>query len=305
MDARLRAIRERRALSMSAHDQLYHQRLTEVAVVTQKLAHMRAEIRDGHYSAFFTMALDALDFDVSAEVASFLTNVYTPRNWDRIQNQLDELRTELLAAGADPTYGVPAIPRDVDLDCLPEWQSIPDMPEDDPDEHASGGARLKIRNHQRRHVQDRLAQLLGLEPLAARVIGKNLDAVVAATAGCDSIKDCRLALFAAGFPRLYPYLAYIRSFHGHSRPYVSPSEFRQLVTRTSTMITVSADYRSKQSWAKACDRSYYCAYAALAAAEIVGPQRAAELADYMRAHEAAPPRISIDELRAAVAAAER
>ena len=52
-----------------------------------------------------------------------------------------------------------------------------------------------------------------------------------------------------------------------------------------------------------CDRSFYGSYAILALPEIFDSARAADIATFITQHEPRPPPVTVDELRAAVAAA--
>ena len=163
----------------------------------------------------------------------------------------------------------------------------------------------KVRNHSRRHVPDRLAQLLGEPTFNRRLCRGAEEAAVAAIAGCKSLKQCRVALGQAGLQRLYPNLAYLRTFDGHPTPAVTSAEFKALVTRTLQLVTVSLDYRRKNGWTKTTDRSFYGSYAILALPEIFDSARAADIAEFITQHEPRPPPVTVEELRAAVAAAER
>ena len=161
------------------------------------------------------------------------------------------------------------------------------------------------RNHSRRHVSDRLSQLLGEETFNRRLCRGKESAALAAIIGYKTLKQCRVALSEAGLQKLYPNLAYLRTLDGHPTPAITAAEFKALVSRTLQLVTVSAQYRRSNGWTKTTDRSFYGSYAILALPEIFNSARAADIATFITQHEPRPPPVSVDELRAAVAAAER
>ena len=284
-------------------DDIYLQRCQEAAVATRKLADLRA---------FFscmpeaTSALDGLELDACRLMTEFLVNPFTPINWSPLINALEQLRMEAIEVYNADVLDLPFI----DLCCLDEKMEIIEIEDDvDPsivdtrEVHAEPYGHA--RNHSKRHVSDRLAQLLGEETFNRRLCRGKESTALDAIAGIKSIKQCRIALSEAGLQKLYPNLAYLRSFDGYPCPKMSAVEFKRLVARTLQLVTVSAQYRRSNGWTKTTDRSFYGSYAAIALPEIVGDERAIDIAAYMLAHEPRPPPVTVDELRAAVAAAER
>jgi hypothetical protein len=287
-------------------DDIYLQRCQEAAVATRKLADLRAFFSCDIYAPEATSALDGLELDACRLMTEFLVNPYTPINWSPLINALEQLRMEAIEVYNADVLDLPFI----DLCRLDEKMEIIEIEDDvDPsivdtrEVHAEPYG--KVRNHSRRHVSDRLSQLLG-EPTFNRRICRGAEgAAVAAIAGYETLKQCRVALGHAGLQRLYPNLAYLRTFDGHPTPTITTAEFKALVTRTLQLVTVSAQYRRSNGWTKTTDRSFYGSYAILALPEIVDSARAADIAEFIAQHEPRPPPVTVDELRAAVAAAER
>ena len=288
-------------------DDIYLQRCQEAAVATRKLADLRAFFSCDIYSPEATSALDGLELDACRLMTEFLVNPYTPINWSPLINALEQLRMEAIEVYNADVLDLPFI----DLCCLDEKMETIEISDDDVDPsivdtrevHAAPYGHA--RNHSKRHVSDRLAQLLGEETFNRRLCRGKESAALDAIAGIKSIKQCRIALSEAGLQKLYPNLAYLRSFDGYPCPKVSAVEFKRLVSRTLQLVTVSAQYRRSNGWTKTTDRSFYGSYATIALPEIVGDERAIDIAAYMLAHEPRPPPVTVDELRAAVAAAER
>jgi hypothetical protein len=287
-------------------DDIYLQRCQEAAVATRKLADLRAFFSCDIYSPEATSALDGLELDACRLMSEFLVNPYIPVNWNPLVNALEQLRIEAIDVYNADVLDLP----EIDIHCLDEKEII-EISDDEVDPsivnqdevHAEPYGRA--RNHSKRHVSDRLAQLLGEETFNRRLCRGKESAALAAIAGIKSLKPCRIALSEAGLQKLYPNMAYLRSFDGYPCPKVSAVEFKRLVSRTLQLVTVSAHYRRSNGWTKTTDRSFYGSYAILALPEIVGHERAADIAEYMLAHEPRPPPVTVDELRAAVAAAER
>jgi hypothetical protein len=287
-------------------DDIYYRRCQEAAVATRKLADLRSFFADDHYDPMASSALDGLEFDTCRTLSGFLANPWMPIDWEPLLNTLEQLRIDAIEKYNADVLDLP----DINVEHLDDNATIqePVMEVDSSivdtrEVHAE--IHLKVRNHSRRHISDRLAQLLG-EPTFNRRICRGAEvAAVAAIAGCKTLRQCRVALGQAGFQRLYPNLAYLRSFTGHPTPVITQLEFKDLVSRTLQLVTVSAEYRRANGWTKTTDRSFYGSYAILALPEIFEAQRAAEIADWLVAHEPRPPPITVDELRAAVAAAER
>ena len=279
-----------------ADDDIYLQRCQEAAVATRKLADLRA---------FFscmpeaTSMLDGLELDACRLMSEFLVNPFMPVDWRPLLNNLDQLRLDAIKIYNADVLDLPAF-----AGCLIASQPMePDDPSivDTREVHAEPYG--KVRNHSRRHVSDRLSQLLG-EPTFNRRLCCNVEAAaVAAIAGYKTLKQCRVALSEAGLQRLYPNLAYLRTFDGHPTPTITAAEFKALVSRTLQLVTVSAQYRRSNGWTKTTDRSFYGSYAILALPEIFDSARAADIATFITQHEPRPPPVTVDELRAAVAAA--
>jgi hypothetical protein len=288
-------------------DDIYYQRCQEAAVATRKLADLRAFLSCDIYAPEATSALDGLELDACRLMSEFLVNPYTPVDWRPLINALEQLRTEAIDVYNADVLDLP----EISLNCLDEKMEVIEISDDEVDPsivnqdevHAEPYGRA--RNHSRRHVSDRLAQLLGEETFNRRLCRDKEAAALAAIAGLKSLKQCRIALSEAGLQKLYPNMAYLRSFDGYPCPKVAAVEFKRLVSRTLQLVTVSAHYRRSNGWTKTTDRSFYGSYAILALPEIVGNERAADIAEYMLAHEPRPPPVTVDELRAAVAAAER
>jgi hypothetical protein len=289
-------------------DDIYLQRCQEAAVATRKLADLRAFFSCDIYSPEATSALDGMELDACRLMSEFLVNPYIPINWTPLVNALEQLRMEAIEVYNADVLDLP----EIDIQCLDEKMiETIEISDDDVDPsivnqdevHAEPYGRA--RNHSKRHVSDRLAQLLGEETFNRRLCRGKEAAALAAIAGIKSLKQCRIALSDAGLQKLYPNMAYLRSFDGYPCPKVSAVEFKRLVSRTLQLVTVSAHYRRANGWTKTTDRSFYGSYAILALPEIVGHERAADIAEYMLAHEPRPPPVTVDELRAAVAAAER
>jgi hypothetical protein len=292
-------------MTVSADD-IYLQRCQEAAVATRKLADLRAFFAGDEYAPMASSMLDGLELDACRMMSEFIISPYTPVDWTGLLNALEQLRMEAIEVyNADvldlPEIGLnsleepiaPEVPMEIDD------PSIVDTREVHPEPYG------KVRNHSRRHVSDRLSQLLGEPTFNRRLCRGAEEAAVAAIAGCKSLKQCRVALGQAGLQRLYPNLAYLRTFDGHPTPAVTSAEFKALVTRTLQLVTVSLDYRRKNGWTKTTDRSFYGSYAILALPEIVDSARAADIAEFITKHEPRPPPVTVEELRAAVAAAER
>jgi hypothetical protein len=243
-------------------------------------------------------------------MSEFIVNPYAPVDWRPLISALEQLRMEAIDVYNADVLDLP----EIDMHCLDSDEKMIDtieISDDDVDPsivnqdevHAEPYGRA--RNHSRRHVSDRLAQLLGEETFNRRLCrGKESAALVAIT-GIKSLKQCRIALSEAGLQKLYPNMAYLRSFDGYPCPKVSAVEFRRLVSRTLQLVTVSAHYRRSNGWTKTTDRSFYGSYAILALPEIFDSARAADIAEFITQHEPRPPPVTVDELRAAVAAAER
>jgi hypothetical protein len=292
-------------MTVSADD-IYLQRCQEAAVATRKLADLRAFFASDEYDPTAISALDGLELDACRLMSEFLVNPYTPVDWHPLLNNLEQLRLEAIEVYNADVLDLPVI----DLRCLDE-PIAPEVPMevDDPsivdtrEVHAEPYG--KARNHSRRHVSDRLSQLLGEPTFNRRICRGAEEAAAAAIAGYRTLKQCRVALGHAGLQRLYPNLAYLRTFDGHPTPKISQVEFKALVVRTLQLVTVSADYRRRNGWTKTTDRSFYGSYAILALPEIFDSARAADIAEFITQHEPRPPPVTVDELRAAVAAAER
>ena len=288
-------------------DAVYYRRCAEAAIATRKLADLRAFFSSGRYHPTATLVLEGIELDACCAMSGFIVNPYSPVDWSSLIDRLEQLRQEAICVHNADIRDLPAM----DLRCLDEAiaPAAPIVMDLDPsivdDREVHEEYNTKHRNHSRRHVYDRLCQLLGEQAYGRRMCKEHEASAIAAIAGYATIPQCREALSAAGMPRLYPHLAYLRSFHGHARPYVSSAELKALVARTLQLVTVSAQYRHDNGWCKKTDRSFYGYYAVLALPEIVGAQRAAEIAPYMMAHEPRLPPVTIDELRAAVIAAER
>ena len=288
-------------------DDIYLQRCQEAAVATRKLADLRAFFSCDIYAPEATSALDGLELDACRLMSEFLVNPYTPVDWKPLVNTLGQLRMEAIEVYNADVLDLP----EIDMHHLDEKMEVIEISDDDVDPsivnqdevHAEPYGRA--RNHSKRHVSDRLAQLLGEETFNRRLCRGKESVALAAIAGVKSLKQCRIALSEAGLQKLYPNMAYLRSFDGYPCPKVSAVEFKRLVSRTLQLVTVSAHYRRSNGWTKTTDRSFYGSYAILALPEIVGHERAAAIAEYMLAHEPRPPPVTVDELRAAVAAAER
>jgi hypothetical protein len=287
-------------------DDIYYRRCQEAAVATRKLADLRSFFADDHYDPMASSALDGLEFDTCRALSGFLANPWMPVDWEPLLSTLEQLRIDAIEKYNADVLDLPA----TDIDHLDDPAAIQEpVMEIDPsivdtrEVHAE--VHFKIRNHSRRHISDRLAQLLGEPTFNRRICRGTEGAAVEAIAGCKTLRQCRVALGRAGLQRLYPNLAYLRSFTGHPTPEISQLEFRDLVSRTLQLVTVSAEYRRANGWTKTTDRSFYGSYAILALPEIFEAQRAAEIADWLVAHEPRPPPVTVDELRAAVAAAER
>jgi hypothetical protein len=289
-------------------DDIYLQRCQEAAVATRKLADLRAFFSCDIYAPEATSALDGMELDACRLMSEFLVNPYIPINWTPLVNALEQLRMEAIEVYNADVLDLP----EIDIQCLDEKMiETIEISDDEVDPsivnqdevHAEPYGRA--RNHSKRHVSDRLAQLLGEETFNRRLCRGKEAAALAAIAGIKSLKQCRIALSDAGLQKLYPNMAYLRSFDGYPCPKISAVEFKRLVTRTLQLVTVSAHYRRANGWTKTTDRSFYGSYAILALPEIVGHERAADIAEYMLAHEPRPPPVTVDELRAAVAAAER
>jgi len=288
-------------------DDIYLQRCQEAAIATRKLADLRAFFASDHYAPEATGILDCLELDACRLMSEFLVNPYTPVDWRPLIDTLEQLRLEAIRVHNADVLDLPAI----DLQCLDEKMEVIEISDDDvdpsivPQVEVHAEPYCRIRNHARRHVSDRLAQLLGQESFNRRICRGKEEAAIAAITGIKSLKQCRTALSEAGLPRMYPNLAYLRSFVGYPCPKISAVEFKMLVARTLQLVTVSAQYRHDNGWAKTTDRSFYGSYAILALPEIVGTIRSFDIAAYMLEHEPCPPPVTVDELRAAVAAAER
>jgi hypothetical protein len=291
-------------------DDIYLQRCQEAAVATRKLADLRAFFSCDIYSPEATSALDGLELDACRLMSEFLVNPYTPVDWKPLINTLEQLRMEAIDVYNADVLDLP----EIDMHCLDSDEKMIEtieISDDDVDPsivnqdevHAEPYGRA--RNHSRRHVSDRLAQLLGEETFNRRLCRGKESAALAAITGIKSLKQCRIALSEAGLQKLYPNMAYLRSFDGYPCPKVSAVEFRRLVSRTLQLVTVSAHYRRSNGWTKTTDRSFYGSYAILALPEIFDSARAADIAEFITQHEPRPPPVTVDELRAAVAAAER
>ena len=288
-------------------DDIYYQRCQEAAVATRKLADLRAFFSCDIYSPEATSALDGLELDACRMMSEFIVNPYTPIDWHPIISALEQLRIEAIEVYNADIMDLP----EIDLRCLNEKIETIEISDDDVDlsivdtreVHAEPYG--KVRNHSRRHVSDRLSQLLGEPTFNRRICRGAEEAAAAAIAGYRTLKQCRVALGQAGLQRLYPNLAYLRAFDGHPTPTITTAEFKALVTRTLQLVTVSAQYRRSNGWTKTTDRSFYGSYAILALPEIFDSARAADIAEFITQHEPRPPPVTVDELRAAVAAAER
>jgi hypothetical protein len=291
-------------------DDIYYQRCCEAAIATRKLADLRAFFSCDQYDPMATSVLDGLELDACRMMSSFIVSPYAPVDWTPLISALEQLRIKAIRDYNADALDLP----EIDLRCLDETSATSamepmDWVEADPsvvpqvEVHAEPYGRS--RNHSRRHVSDRLAQLLGEETFNRRLCRGSEAAAIAAIAGYKTLGDCRSALGSAGLQRLYPNLAYLRSFDGHPCPRITPLEFKALVTRTLQLVTVSAQYRRERDWPKTTDRSFFGSYAILALPEIVGDTRAADIAAFMLEHEPRPPPVTVNELRAAVAAAER
>ena len=295
-------------MTVSADD-IYLQRCQEAAVATRKLADLRAFFAYDEYDPSASSALDGLELDACRLMSEFLVNPFTPVDWTGLLNNLEQLRLEAIEVYNADVLDLPVIDALVAV-CLDEPIALEVRMEiDDPsivdtrEVHAEPYG--KVRNHSRRHVSDRLSQLLGEPTFNRRICRGAEEAAVAAIAGCKSLRQCRVALGQAGLQRLYPNLAYLRAFDGHPTPTITTAEFKALVTRTLQLVTVSAQYRRSNGWTKTTDRSFYGSYAILALPEIFDSARAADIAEFITQHEPRPPPVTVDELRAAVAAAER
>jgi hypothetical protein len=289
-------------------DDIYLQRCQEAAVATRKLADLRAFFACDIYSPEATSALDGLELDACRLMSEFLVNPYTPVDWKPLISTLEQLRMEAIDVYNADVLDLP----EIDLHHLDERMiETIEISDDDVDSSIVNQDEVhaepygKARNHSRRHVSDRLSQLLGEPTFNRRICRGAEEAAAAAIAGYRTLKQCRVALGHAGLQRLYPNLAYLRTFDGHPTPKISQVEFKALVVRTLQLVTVSADYRRRNGWTKTTDRSFYGSYAILALPEIFDSARAADIAEFITQHEPRPPPVTVDELRAAVAAAER
>ncbi len=249
----------------------------------RKLSDIRAEVNTAIYSPAFTAVLDGIELDVCMKMTNLLVNVYQPINWDAEDRSLDQLQYQLSGA----TYSTRIMPMEI---CDPDSNS-------DAEYHVQN---IRIRDHSKRHVTDRISQLLGCEAYNFRMC-KGAESAKSAIANCTNVKECRAALFAASLSKLYPYLPYLcgRSIQ------VTGAEFKRLVSRTLQLVRVSAEYRRANGWSRQCDRSFYGSYAILALPEIFDSQRVEIITSQILEFEIRPPPASIEELKAAIVAAER
>jgi len=280
-------------------DDIYLQRCQEAAVATRKLADLRAFFMAADPGAI--SALDGLELDACCLMSEFLVNPFMPVDWHPLLNNLDQLRLNAIEIYNADVLDLPEI--DLTAKIIEKYDDIDPSIVDTREVHAEPYGRA--RNHSRRHVSDRLSQLLGEETFNRRLCRGKESAALAAIIGYKTLKQCRVALSEAGLQKLYPNLAYLRTLDGHPTPTITAAEFKALVSRTLQLVTVSAQYRRSNGWTKTTDRSFYGSYAILALPEIFNSARAADIATFITQHEPRPPPVSVDELRAAVAAAER
>ena len=181
-------------MTVSADD-IYLQRCQEAAVATRKLADLRAFFASDEYDPSASSALDGLELDACRLMSEFLVNPFTPVDWTGLLNNLEQLRLEAIEVYNADVLDLPVIDALVAV-CLDE----PIAPEvrmeiDDPsivdtrEVHAEPYG--KVRNHSRRHVSDRLSQLLGEPTFNRRICRGAEEAAVATIAGYKTLKQCR------------------------------------------------------------------------------------------------------------------